>query len=42
MQTMLIQEHENKTIHTKVYGVLTWFGQPCLYPWMRENYSTIL
>ena len=27
MQTILIQEHENKIIHTKVFEVLIWFNQ---------------
>ena len=41
MSTMLVQEHKDKTITHTVYEVLTWFGQPCLHPRMRENDSTI-
>ena len=41
MPTMLVQEHKDKTITHTVHEVLTWFGQPCLRPWMRENNSTI-
>ena len=40
MPTMLVQ-HKDKTITHTVYEVLTWFGQPCLRPRMRENNSTI-
>ena len=39
--TMLVQEHQDKTITHTVHEVLTWFGQPCLRPRMRENDSTI-
>ena len=41
MPTMLVQEHQDKTITHTVHEVLTWFGQPCLRPRMRENDSTI-
>ena len=41
MPTMLVQEHKDKTITHMVHEVLTWFGQPCLRPQMRENDSTI-
>ena len=41
MPTMLVQEHKDKTITHTVHEVLTWFGQPCLRPRMRENNSTI-
>ena len=41
MPTMLVQEHKDKTISHTVHEVLTWFDQPCLRPWMRENDSTI-
>ena len=41
MSTTLVQERKGKIIHTKVHEVLTWFGQPCLHPLMRENHSTI-
>ena len=41
MPTMLVQEHKDKTITHMVHEVLTWFGQPCLRPRMRENNSTI-
>ena len=41
MPTMLVQEHEDKTITHTVHEVLTWFGQPCLRPRMRDNDSTI-
>ena len=40
MPTMLVQ-HKDKTITHTVHEVLTWFGQPCLRPRMRENNSTI-
>ena len=41
MPTMLVQKHKDKTITHTVHEVLTWFGQPCLRPRMRENDSTI-
>ena len=41
MPTMLVQEHKNKTITHTVHEILTWFGQPCLCPRMRDNDSTI-
>ena len=41
MPTMLVQEHKDKTITHTVHEVLTWFGQLCLRPRMRENNSTI-
>ena len=41
MPTMLVQEHKDKRITHTVHEVLTWFGQPCLRPRMRENNSTI-
>ena len=41
MPTMLVQEHKDKTITHMVHEVLTWFGQPCLRPRMREDDSTI-
>ena len=41
MPTMLAQEHKDKTITHTLHEVLTWFGQPCLRPRMRENNSTI-
>ena len=34
MPTMLVQKHKDKTITHMVREVLTWFGQPCLRPWM--------
>ena len=36
MPTMLVQEHKDKTITHTVHEILTWFGQPCLRPRMRE------
>ena len=41
MSTILVQEYKDKTITHTVHEVLTWFGQPCLRPQMRENDSTI-
>ena len=39
--TMLVQEHKDKTTTHMVHKVLTWFGQPCVRPRMRDNDSTI-
>ena len=41
MPTILVQEHKDKTITHMVHEVLTWLGQSCLRPWMRENDFTI-
>ena len=38
---MLVQEHKDKTTTHMVHKVLTWFGQPCVRPRMRDNDSTI-
>ena len=40
MQTILVQEHKDKTIHIRIHKVLTWFGQPNLHPRIREKHST--
>ena len=41
MSTMLVQEYKDKTTTHTVHKVLAWFGQSCLSPRMRKNYSTI-
>ena len=41
MPIMLVQEHKDKTVIYTVHKVLTWFGQSCLRPRMRENDSII-
>ena len=42
MQTILVQEYKDKTIYIKVYEVLTWLDQSCLYLWMRESFRYII
>lgn len=41
IQIMLIQKYKDKIIHTKVFEVLTLFGQLYLHSHIRENHLTI-
>ena len=41
IKIILFQENKDKIINTMTHEVLIWFGQPCLYPLMKEKFSFI-